>query len=95
MTRYISLPEYLWLAEQVTGNPAGDLAKAGRIDLAESALHAPEAAFGGEDFYTTLVDKAALGSFAATQAFPQGLRLAAAAEPRVRTRPAGAFDSSR
>lgn len=60
MTRYLSLPEYLWLAEQVTGNAAVDLVKAGRIDLAESALRAPEAAFGGEEFHTTLVDKAAV-----------------------------------
>lgn len=60
MTRYLSLAEYLWLAEQVTGNPAADLAKAGRVDLAESALHAPEAGFAGEEFYTRLVDKAAV-----------------------------------
>ena len=60
MTRYISLAEYLWLAEQVTGVDAGVLSKGGRIDLADSALHAPQASFGGEDFYPDLIDKAAV-----------------------------------
>ena len=43
MTRYITLAEYFWLAEQVTGVPAGVLTKAARADLADSALHAPSA----------------------------------------------------
>ncbi|MFT7610589.1 MAG: hypothetical protein ACI9MX_003675 [Candidatus Aldehydirespiratoraceae bacterium] len=51
MTRYINLAEYLWLSEQVTGGSAEGLAKSGRIDLADSALHAPMAGFGEEDFY--------------------------------------------
>lgn len=51
MTRYLDLAEYLWLAEQVTGVDAATLAKASRIDLADSALHAPAAGFGDEDFY--------------------------------------------
>ncbi|HSH59415.1 MAG TPA: hypothetical protein VK988_07195 [Acidimicrobiales bacterium] len=37
MTRYIGLAEYLWLAEQVTGVEASLLAKASRIELADSA----------------------------------------------------------
>jgi hypothetical protein len=37
--RYLSLAEYVWLAEQVTGIEAAVLAKAARIDLADSALH--------------------------------------------------------
>ena len=60
MTRYLSLAEYLWLAEQVTGIDATTLAKSSRIDLADSALHAPKASFGGEEFYPDLVDKAAV-----------------------------------
>lgn len=60
MTRYLSLAEYLWLAEQVTGVPAGTLSKAGRIDLADSALHAPAASFGDHEFYPDVVDKAAV-----------------------------------
>jgi death-on-curing protein len=60
MTRYLTLAEYLWLAEQVTGVPAQTLVKAGRIDLADSALHAPAAGFENDDFYPDLVDKAAV-----------------------------------
>lgn len=37
MTRYIGLAEYVWLAEQVTGVEVTVLAKASRIDLADSA----------------------------------------------------------
>jgi death on curing protein len=60
VTRYLSLAEYFWLAEQVTGTAADVLAKVSRSDLADSALHAPHAAFGDEDFYPDLVDKAAV-----------------------------------
>jgi death-on-curing protein len=60
MTRYLGLSEYLWLAEQVTGIEAPVLAKAGRMDLADSALHAPEGALGGVEFYPDLIDKAAV-----------------------------------
>ncbi len=60
MTRYIDLAEYLWLSEQVTGVSAEVLAKSGRIDLADSALHAPMAGFGDEDFYPDIADKAAV-----------------------------------
>lgn len=60
MTRFIDLPEYLWLAEQVTGIPVTDLANASRIDLADSALHAPRAGFGDDDFYPDMFDKAAV-----------------------------------
>jgi len=58
--RYITLAEYLWLAEQVTGLEAGVLAKASRVELADSALHAPEASFSDQEFYPDLIDKAAV-----------------------------------
>ncbi|MGH9048906.1 MAG: Fic family protein [Acidimicrobiia bacterium] len=58
MTRYLSLAEYFWLAEQVTGIEAAVLAKASRVELADSALHAPAAGFGDQDFYPDLLDKA-------------------------------------
>ena len=58
MTRYVTLAEYVWLAEQVTGIDATVLVKASRIDLADSALHAPAAGFGDDDFYPDLFDKA-------------------------------------
>jgi death-on-curing protein len=60
VTRYISLAEYFWLAEQVTGLEAAVLVKAARVDLADSALHAPMAGFGDEDFYPDAYDKAAV-----------------------------------
>lgn len=60
MTRYLSLAEYLWLAGEVTGTDAAVLAKAGRVDLADSALAAPAAGFGDVEFYPDLFDKAAV-----------------------------------
>jgi death-on-curing protein len=58
--RYLSLAEYVWLAERVTGVEAAVLAKASRLDLADSALHAPAAGFEDQDFYPDIVDKAAV-----------------------------------
>lgn len=60
MTRYLSLAEYFWLAEQVTGIDTAVLTKMARVDLADSALHAPQAGFGDDDFYPDLIDKAAV-----------------------------------
>ena len=60
MIRYLSLAEYFWLAEQVTGTEGAVLAKSSRVELADSALHAPQAGFGDQDFYPDLVDKAAV-----------------------------------
>lgn len=60
MTRYLNLAEYFVLAELVTGVPAETLTKASRVDLADSALLAPQAGFEDEDFYPDLVDKAAV-----------------------------------
>ena len=60
MTRYLTLGEYFWLAEQVTGVNAQILARASRSDLADSALHSPQAGFGDVEFYPNLVDKAAV-----------------------------------
>ncbi len=41
MTHYVTLAQYFWLAEQVTGLDAMTLAKVARVDLADSAIHAP------------------------------------------------------
>lgn len=60
MIRYLGLAEYLWLAEQVTGISVNVLSESSRIELADSALHAPMASFGGDDFYPDIVDKAAV-----------------------------------
>jgi len=60
VTRYLTLAEYYWLAGQVTGNDPGSLARVSRVELADSALHAPAAAFGDHEFYPDLFDKAAV-----------------------------------
>jgi death on curing protein len=60
VTRYISLAEFVWLSEQVTGIDSKTLSLASRLDLADSALHAPAAGFGDEEFYPDLFDKAAV-----------------------------------
>jgi death on curing protein len=60
VTRYLTLAEYFWLAEQVTDTEATVLVKAARVELADSALHAPAAGFGDHEFYPELIDKAAV-----------------------------------
>ncbi len=60
MTRYLALAEFFWLAEQVTVVDTTTLIKASRAELADSALHAPQAGFGDEDFCPDLYDKAAV-----------------------------------
>ena len=60
MTWYLDLAEFFWLAEQVTGLDTTTLVKASRVELADSALHAPQAGFGDEDFYLDPYDKAAV-----------------------------------
>jgi death on curing protein len=59
-TRFISLPEFFWLAEQVTGIDADVLETPRSINLADSAVHAPQASFSGQDIYPDLIDKAAV-----------------------------------
>ncbi len=60
MTRYLSLAEFWYLAEYVTSIDAATLIKASRVELADSALHAPQAGFGDTDFYPDVFDKAAV-----------------------------------
>lgn len=60
MTRYLSLAEFWFLSEHVTGIDAATLIKASRVDLADSALHAPQAGFDDADFYPDVHDKAAV-----------------------------------
>jgi death-on-curing protein len=50
----------LLIAEAVLATPAEKLATSVRLDLAESALHAPAAEFGGVEFYPELATKAAV-----------------------------------
>ena len=79
MTRYLGLAEFFWLAEQVTGLHTTTLVKASRVDLADSALHAPQAGYGDEDFYPDLYDKAAVRTcrFTENHPLPDGNKRAA------------------
>ena len=74
MTRYLSLAEYFWLAEQVTGTSADLLVETSRIDVATSAIHAPGVGFDDEEFYPDLYDKAAVLTcrLAWSRALPDG-----------------------
>lgn len=58
--RYLDLADFLLIAEAVLDIPAEDVAHAARLDLAESALHAPAAEYGGVEFYTDLAAKTAV-----------------------------------
>ena len=58
--RYLTLAEALTIAQAVTGIDARVLARASRLELLDSALHAPQAGFGDEEFYPDFVDKAAV-----------------------------------
>ncbi len=58
--RYLTLAEALTIAEAVTGIDAVTLGRASRLELLDSALHAPQAGFGEEEFYPDFVEKAAV-----------------------------------
>ncbi|MCC5949918.1 MAG: Fic family protein [Nitriliruptoraceae bacterium] len=57
---YLDLADFLLIAEAVLDIPAEDLARVARMELAESALHAPAATFGGVEFYPDLASKTAV-----------------------------------
>ena len=57
---YLDLADFLLIAEAVLGIPAEELAHVAKLDLAESALTAPSAAFEGLEFYPTFAEKAAI-----------------------------------
>jgi death-on-curing protein len=58
--QYLDLADFLLIAEAVLDVPAEDLLRAGRLDVAESALHAPAAEFAGVEFYPGLARKTAV-----------------------------------
>jgi death-on-curing protein len=58
--RYVELTDYLAIAAEITGLDANTLIRVTRVDLAESALHAPAAGFGETEFYPDFTDKAAV-----------------------------------
>lgn len=58
--RALELADFLLIAEAVLGVPAKRIAEESSLHLADSALHAPLASFGGEDFYPDFAVKAAV-----------------------------------
>ena len=57
---YPDLADYLAIAAAVTGLDDTTVMNVTNLDLADSALHAPAAGFGDNDFYPDFVDKAAV-----------------------------------
>jgi len=60
LTEYLDLADYLLIAEAVLNVPAEEIARWPGIGLADSALHAPTAGFGGVELYPDVIDKAAV-----------------------------------
>lgn len=58
--RALELADFLLIAEAVLEVPAKRIAEESSLHLADSALHAPLATFGGEDFYPEFSMKAAV-----------------------------------
>ena len=57
---YLDLADYVGIAAEITGLDETIVVKIANLDLADSALHAPSAEFGGEEFSPDFVDKAAV-----------------------------------
>lgn len=60
LVRYLDLIDYLAIAAEVTGLDSETIATVTKVDLADSALHAPAAGWGEDDLYPEFVDKAAV-----------------------------------
>jgi death-on-curing protein len=58
--KYVGLVDYLAIAAEVTGIDPATLARVAKVNLADSAQHAPAAGFGETDLYSDFVDKAAV-----------------------------------
>jgi death on curing protein len=74
-----TLDDYLTVAAFILGTTPGRLQQLPRIGLAESALHAPFAGFGGSEAYPDLVDQAAvlIAHLAQNHPLPDGNKRAA------------------
>jgi death on curing protein len=76
---YLDLADFIAIAQAVTGLDLQTVMSMTNIDLADSALHAPAAGFGDEDFCPDFVDKAAvlLVRLARNHPLPDGNKRAA------------------
>jgi death-on-curing protein len=82
--RYLDLLDYVAIAAEVTGLDLDGVLRVARLDLADSALHAPAAGFGETEFYPDFVDKAAVlvVRLAKNHPLPDGNNLGRAARVR-------------
>jgi death on curing protein len=60
LTEYLDLADCLLIEEAVLALPAEEIARWPGIGLADSALHAPAAGFGGVELYPYVIDEAAV-----------------------------------
>lgn len=60
MTIYLELGDYCEIAAELLGTTSEQIARLPRIALADSALATPQAGFGDQDAYPTLIEKAAV-----------------------------------
>ncbi|HWO48030.1 MAG TPA: Fic family protein [Solirubrobacterales bacterium] len=60
MTIYLEFGDYCEIAAELLGTTPEQIARLPRITLAESALATPQAGFGDQDAYPTLIEKAAV-----------------------------------
>jgi len=76
---YLDLADFVAIAAAVTGLDENTIVKVADLGLADSALHAPSAAFGDREFYEDFVDKAAVLVFrlARNHPLPDGNKRAA------------------
>jgi len=76
---YLDLADHLAIAQAVTNLDMQTVITITNVDLADSALHAPAAGFGDDDFYSDFVDKAAvlLVRLARNHPLPDGNKRAA------------------
>jgi death-on-curing protein len=76
---YLDLADYVAIAADVTGLDLQTVLNMTNADLADSALQAPAAGFGDDDFYPDFVDKAAvlLVRLARNHPLPDGNKRAA------------------
>jgi death-on-curing protein len=58
--QYLDLADYLAIAAEVTGLDIDTIESAAKLNLADSALHAPAAGFERTDLYADFVEKAAV-----------------------------------
>lgn len=60
MTSYLGLDDFIETAAELLGLPEETVVKMARLDLAESALHAPQAGWGEVEFYPEFTMNAAV-----------------------------------